>query len=249
MDETARQRLRALILKARERQWNIDQDIDWSMRPRPNKWIPRSVAISVVSQLMHGELASAEMCRHLQEYTHHPEVMEFLEIQFAEESRHASAYKRYVAQLGETVDINPHLRIAFEAGYKVPGGAAGRIVACHIMLESEALELHSVLSESLRCSLLDQINRKIGLDEARHVAFGKIAAQHLVTSLPQETRDELANWAETVWMDCAKNLLSTLTGFAPLARRSLKARIESGWQRQSTALRNAGLEVQNSGRF
>tara|TARA_A100001037_G_C14560169_1_gene375612 strand:- start:22 stop:471 length:450 start_codon:yes stop_codon:yes gene_type:complete len=144
------------------------------------------------------------------------------------------------------VEINPHLRNAFEAGYRAPGGTEGRIVACHIMLESEALELHGVLSESLRCPLLDAINRRVGLDEARHVAFGNIAAQSLVASLSPGTRQELANWAETVWKDCASSLLDSLAGFAPLAQRPLRKRIAAGWERQANGLRHIRLEARTT---
>lgn len=241
MDSEQSARLRKLLAKSRRLQWILDDGIDWGLPIRPSKWIPKSVTQNTVSQLYHGEQASAAMCRHLQEHSTSSEVSGFLELQLSEEERHARAYCRYLNEIGGITEANAALNMTFTAGYNAPGGFAGKVIACHIMLESEALAIHEVLAERIRCPLLTAINKRIGPDEARHVAFGRLLAKEMVAELSPRTKQQLIKWAQQTWSDCAQKILDDMGGFSALAMRPLRNRLTNGWRRHTRALADIGL--------
>jgi len=245
MDNSALQRLQSLSAKARDRQWDLDRDIDWTLPIRPKRFVPRSVVALAVSQLLEGERASAEMAKHLRRRAGISEAEAFLELQERDERRHAAAYERYLERLGKSRPLLSALRTALQAGYEAPGGIAGKIVGCHLLLESEALKIHEVLAENVACPLLDAIHERISPDEARHVAFGKIVASGLVRDLDETTRHELSEWANRTWHACAEAMLSDMGGFAVLADLPFRKRIADGWMRQSRALSDVGLPIKS----
>ena len=241
MDRSAHARLARLTEKARAHQWDLDKDINWELQPRPRRWVPTPVLRSTVSQLHHGERAAAAVCETLREDTGIPEVKAFLGIQIVEETRHAAAYLRYVDRIGGLQPVAPALQASFDAGFSAPGGIAGKLVGCHLMLESEAINVHEVLANTAACPLLASINRQIGQDEARHIAFGKILARELVRDLSDTNKQALTSWAKETWLKSARAVLGDLGGFGVLAFRPLKRRMEAGWKRQHRALIDIGL--------
>jgi len=243
MSNTLQFRLVTLANKARHRQWHLDIDIDWTLPVRPNRWIPKHVVAATVSQLYHGEIASAEMCRYLLDQLDGTETKAFLALQIADEERHAAAYQRYLGLFGDRVPIETALQRTLQAGYEAPGGNAGKLVACHLLLESEALRVHEALAARVRCPLLDAINRRIGPDEARHVAFGSLMARDLVRDMEPATRRQLSDWAAQTWHDCARALLDDLRNYGLLATQPFSQRLEKGWARQARQLEDIGLPV------
>ncbi|MBG04602.1 MAG: hypothetical protein CMM59_11075 [Rhodospirillaceae bacterium] len=241
MDKFALQRLQTLSAKALDRQWDLDRDIDWTLPIRPKRFVPRAVVALTVSQLLEGERASAEMAKYLRQQGDMPAANTFLELQERDEQRHAAAYERYLEVLGKSLPLLSALRKTLQAGYDAPGGTAGKIVACHLLLESEALKIHEVLAENVACPLLDAIHARISPDEARHVAFGKIVASSLVRDLDEKTRCELSVWANRTCHACAEAMLSDMGGFTVLADLPFRRRIKEGWARQSRALLDIGL--------
>ena len=168
------QRLARLHAKGQAAQWSLDRTVDWSLDPRPTRWLPRSVVTKVVSQVYYGEVATERLCRLLLEEVEEPLARACLEQQIADERRHAGAYLRYLERLGDIAPIDPAVELALTSADDAPGGAIGKMVACHLVLESEALTIQEELSHDLNCPLLRSINRLAAPDEARHVAFGRI---------------------------------------------------------------------------
>lgn len=236
-------RLHALNRKARDSQWNVDTDIDWTQEACPAPWLPKGIVRTTVSQLYFGEIASAEMCRRLLATTVDSNVRTFLTLQITDETRHAIAYRRYLKRVGGITEASASLMSTLSAGYDAPGGLPGKLVACHLLLESEALKVHEVLADRVGCPLLNTINRRVGPDEARHVAFGKIMARDLIPKMSDQTQAELSQWSREAWHNCAQNLLDDFGGFSALALKPFKRRISEGWARQAKTLREIGLPV------
>jgi len=114
-------------------------------------------------------------------------------------------------------------------------------VACHLVLESEALAIQENLSNDINCPLLRQINRLAAPDEARHVAFGRFYLAGRVEVLPLDERLALYEWVKATWRNCARATLDGLSGYRILVRGSIERRLAAGWARQRQGLRDIGL--------
>lgn len=234
-------RLERLLAKGRAAQWSLERDIDWDQAPAPTRWLPRRVVAKVVSQVYYGELATQRLCRQLLDEIGDPTARACLELQIADESRHAEAYRRYLERLGDIAPIDPAVALALDAGPAAPGGTIGKMVACHLVLESEALTIQEDLSNGVNCPLLRSINRLAAPDEARHVAFGRFYLTGKVEALPLEQRLAIYDWVKDTWRDCAQATVESLSGYRVLVRGSIERRLAAGWQRQMQGLEDFGL--------
>ena len=125
--------------------------------------------------------------------------------------------------------------LAWRGSYHAP------VVAFHIVLEGEALDLLQACSKRFPCPLFRQINRRVSHDEARHIAFGKLFLRNRVRSLPLEERLEIYRWVRSLWRDCAAATRARYGLFGRFALRTGPAALEARWQRQSAALEEIGL--------
>ena len=238
---TRDERLARVLAKARAAQWSLDEDVDWASGPKPTRWLPRKVVAKVVSQVYYGELATERLCRRLLDQVSDPLARACLELQITDERRHAMAYGRYLEQLGDIAPIDPAVEVALNAGADAPGGTVGKMVACHLVLESEALTIQEQLSRGVGCPLLQAINRLAAPDEARHVAFGRLYLDGRLAALPAEERLAIYHWVQATWRACAQATLDGLSGYQALLRGSIERHLASAWQRQSQGLKDFGL--------
>ena len=235
-------RLYRLAQSARSGQWNLERDIDWSRRPRLPFWMRRAQARKALSQLYHGELATSSLCEALlaDAAEDRSEVRSCLGLQLQDERRHAAAYGRYLKALGGIDPLDDGLQRALSAARHGPFGNLGAMLAYHVVIEGELLRLHGVLAQFVPCPLLRDINRLVGRDEARHVAFGKIYLAEAVQALSEDERRALYIWLEGLWQDAAQSVLNrrrTNLTIATFFRRWLGG----GWARHADALAKLGL--------
>jgi len=239
-------RLDHMLAKARAAQWSLEHDIDWSLDAKPTRWLPLTVVIKVVSQVYYGEIATARLCRHLRDEVVNPVARACLALQIVDEDRHAEAYRRYLERLGDVAPIDPVVELALESAANAPGGTIGRMVACHLVLESEALAIQEHLSSNIDCPLLTAINDRVAPDEARHVAFGRTYLAGRVTGLSPDERLAIHDWVEAAWRDCARATLDGLSGTRILVGNSIDRRLAAGWARQIQGLRDIGLDPEST---
>lgn len=239
MDETTR--WSTLLANARDGQWNPEREIDWEASPRLPWWLPRKAYATLISQLYYGELASMRMCGRLRPLLADAVPLALLDLQEADERRHAGLYERYMARLGALAPQDDYVATALEGGLSGPFGALGIMTAFHIVLEGEALVLQQDLAAQLPCPLFRRINALAARDEARHVAFGKTYLAGKYAALDDASRRDLFVWARGLWHDCAQALRSRYTGisrgFFVLSRGGMEER----WRRQERALVEVGL--------
>ena len=240
-DETSARRLAALTRNALAGQWSADGAIDWDQAPQLPDWLPKQVYASVVSQLFHGERATLAMCNRLSEELAGTVAETFLQTQIADEARHAELYTDYLDRLGILVPPDEAMASAYEGALAWQGSYHAPVVAFHIVLEGEALDLLQACSKRFPCPLFHQINRRVSHDEARHIAFGKLFLRSRLQALPLEERLEIYRWVRSLWRDCAAATRARYGLFGRFALRTGPSALDARWQRQTGALMEVGL--------
>ena len=234
-------RLERLAANARLAQWSAARAIDWGQEARRPRWITETQVRAAISQLYHGERATARLCRRLIGDLDESAARRCLEWQLADETRHAGAYRRYLTRLGGVAPMEANLAGTLDRALDGPAGTLGAMVAFHVVVEGEALRLQEALTRFLPCPLLRQINRLIARDEARHVAFGRIYLPEAVGSLSESAQRELAAWVHSLWSACAEATLDQGQYRARIMRTFFRRWLEGGWSRHAAALRHIGL--------
>ncbi len=233
-------RIVALGRNAAKRQWSLVTDINWRMRVVAPWWLPRKAYVAMVSQLYHAEVVAMRMCRRLQHELPEPEAKRFLETQRIDELRHVEAYRAYLERLGDIAPINEAMATALEGGLAWSGSYHGAVVAFNVVLEGEAVQLQQELGEMFPCPLFRQINARVSLDEARHVAFGKIYLPDKLKALPWDERLAIYRWVKELWHVCADANNGCRIASSAIIRLG-RRRLEERWLNQRQTLIDIGL--------
>ena len=238
---TFEHRLQRLLDNARRSQWTVSEAVDWDLPLAPKAKVPRSVLVRVVSQLHHGELATAGICRNLIALLDQPLAQDCLAIQIGDETRHASVYLRYLEQLGDLAPPEAAFAEALDDGLAWPGSPCGTLLAYHVVLEGEALNIQNELTEEVDCPLLNAINRLASPDEARHVAFGRLYLEHHLPRLDREEREAIFRWIAGIWQNAARSTLLGLGVYRFLLRSKVEGHLARAWQRHLLSFERMGL--------
>jgi hypothetical protein len=236
MDDDVPSPLAALTARAAADQWTLDA-IDWSVAPRPPRFVPRRLFVAAASQLLHGEALALALCDQLLDLVDDPVARAFLALQRQDEARHVAAYHRYFAQLGA---LAPPLAgyAAVEAAATASRDPLAIMLALHVVLEHEALALHRDAFAPLGCPLLCTLMARVDRDEARHVAFGRLYLPQRLAGVAPARRRALASWLAGLWRGLAEEARATLLpAFLPFPR----ALVASRWAARALALEAAGL--------
>ena len=239
-DETASAGFARLSARATAGAWRLEDAIDWSLPVAPARHWPRGLHVRLVSQLRHGEEATAAICRHLIDALEGDEARRCLAVQESDERRHAAAYGAYVRRLGQDAPANPLLDALFQRAAAWKGHPLAMVLAFHIVIEGEALKLQKALAASSPCPLFRAINARIANDEARHVAFGVRYARAALPDIDAEDRAVIAAWLKSLWFEAARittchfGALSWLAGIGHVSHDRM-------WRRRAERLARLGL--------
>ncbi|MCP4328524.1 MAG: ferritin-like domain-containing protein [Alphaproteobacteria bacterium] len=226
-----------LLINARNGQWRPDADIDWDLPVQPPSWLARKHYAAVISHFLDGERATIEICRGLQSHMAEPVARQLLMLQIGDERRHASVYESYLQRLGDIAATDPAVAEVLNRSRNWEGNWLGPIVAFHIVVEGEALQMQRELCAAFCCPLFSQIAARITRDEARHVAFGRIYLRHRLLDLARTERLEIFLWVHSLWWDCA----SAVFGRWRLGRYLARDYLTERWTRQVETLIEIGL--------
>jgi hypothetical protein len=181
------------------------------------------------------------LCAALRPHLADAEARAFIDLQEIDERRHAAAYERYLARLGEVAGPDAATTATLEGGLAWRGHPLGLMIAFHIVLEGEALTIQHDLAAHSPCPLFRALNARAARDEARHVAFGKAYLRGRLGALSIEERAEIYRWVRALWHDCSQAIRARYTGvsraFFALSRGSMAER----WARHRRALAELGL--------
>jgi hypothetical protein len=224
--DPGRDQVLALYEKGKERQWNATSTLDWDHEVDPDNplgmpdefvWISdsplwdrlpereralcrRHTAGWLYSQFLHGEQGALVCASKIVQIVPDLDAKFYAATQVIDEARHVEAYSRY---LREKIGISYPVSSALN-------GVLGDVISdsrwdvtclgMQVLIEGLAIAAFSIQRDHMRDPLAKTFNALILADEARHVAFGRLALRDYyreLSSAELREREEFA--AETCW--------------------------------------------------
>jgi hypothetical protein len=214
--DEGRDRLLSLYEKGKDRQWNAVDRIDWSLGVdvtdtdlSPDEYVPifgsplwdrlsradkdlvRLHATSWTnSQFLHGEQGALICAAKIVETVPDVDSKFYAATQTMDEARHVETYARFINdKLGLAYPINPHLRTLLD--HTISDSRWDFIyLGMQVMIEGVALAAFSMIRDFTEDPLSKSINAYVMQDEARHVAFGRLALKDAYAELSDTERAE-----------------------------------------------------------
>ena len=220
-----RDRLLSLYQKGKDKQWDSTQRIDWSIDVDPcdalgtpentlglygsrqyeklnkqeRREMRRHMASWEFSQFLHGEQGAMICSARIVESVPDIDSKFYAATQVMDEARHAEIFARFVDEkIGLTYPINPHLKTLLgealnDSRWDMP------YLGMQVLIEGLALAAFGILRDRTDKPLPKQILSYIMQDEARHVAFGRLALRDYYAQLSSA---EIAEREEFVIEGC-----------------------------------------------
>jgi hypothetical protein len=216
--DDGRKKLLALYQKGKDRQWDQTKRIDWSLPldvTNPLNLPPESVPIYgsktyarikdddvemgrlaqhltawQFSQFLHGEQGAMICAARIAESVPDLDAKFYAATQVMDEARHAETYARFLQEkLGLVYPINKHLKLLLEQTltdrrWDMP------YLGMQVLIEGVALAVFGLLRDMTTVALPKQILAYVMEDEARHVAFGRLALRDYYAALTDAERAE-----------------------------------------------------------
>jgi len=218
--DDGRDRLLALYEKGKSRQWNAIDRLDWSLgidraNPlgMPDSYVP--IAGSAVwnklgekekgtvrlhldawrfSQFLHGEQGALVCAAKIVQTVPDLDSKLYAATQVVDEARHVEVYSRYLQEkLQLAYPINGHLKTLLDQAIS-DSRWDFTYLAMQVIIEGLALAAFGTIRDLGTDPLGQAINAYVMEDEARHVAFGRLALREYYQGLTQRERDERENF-------------------------------------------------------
>ena len=214
--DEGRDRLLSLYEKGKVKQWNASDRIDWSLEidlgnpmRAPDESVPifgsrtwdalDEPARGVVrhhlsawqfSQFLHGEQGALICASKIVQTVPEVDSKFYAATQVMDEARHVEAYSRYLHQKLELAyPINPHLKALLDDVISDRRWDM-TYLGMQVLIEGLALAAFGLIRDLAQDPLAQSINAYVMQDEARHVAFGRLALRDAYRELTRRERDE-----------------------------------------------------------
>jgi hypothetical protein len=214
-DDT-RDRLLTLYEKGKEKQWNAQTRLDWTIdvdptaeANGPDYYIPifgsdiwealteeekgqvrQHIGSWMNSQFLHGEQGALICASKIVQTVPDVDSKFYAATQVMDEARHVEMYSKYVREKIELAyPINKDLKALLN---EVIGDERWDMtyLGMQVVIEGLALAAFSLIRDYSQEPLAKAINTYVMQDEARHVAFGRLALRDYYPQLTQAERDE-----------------------------------------------------------
>ncbi len=215
--------MHALYTKAKKRQWNSDEALDWKRSVDPHD--PRmnvlpddffdfddlasmgfaldarerqrfqcDLAAWMLSQFLHGEQGALFAAAQVTEAVQFFDGKLYGSTQVMDEGRHVEVFHRYLTEkLGKLYAINDNLFVIID-GLMRDGRWDMKFLGMQIMVEGLALGAFGTIYKQTKEPLLKDALRLIIQDEARHVHYGILALRDHIKELSESERREREDW-------------------------------------------------------
>jgi hypothetical protein len=219
--EDGRAALLNLYEKGKERQWNGRTRIDWSLDLDPENpqelpdeqvsifgsdiWnrmtaqeradLRRHLQAQQLSQFMHGEQGALLCAAKIVQQVPSVDAKFYAATQVMDEARHVEVYARLLHEKFELAyPITPTLKTLLD---QVLSDARWDItyLGMQVLIEGLALAAFASIRDHAKNPLAAAVNAYVMEDEARHVAFGRIALRDYYPQLSDAERDEREEFA------------------------------------------------------
>ncbi|WP_045878028.1 ferritin-like domain-containing protein [Pseudofrankia sp. DC12] len=219
--DDGRERLLALYQKGKDKQWDAGTRIDWSldvpygrplglpdesvalfgtavwdkMNDRQRDEVRRHLASWQFSQFLHGEQGAMICSARIVESVPDLDAKFYATTQTIDEARHVEVYSRFLHEkLGLVYPINDHLKALLDqtlsdSRWDIP------YLGMQVLIEGLALAAFGVLRDLTPLPLPKQVLAYVMQDEARHVAFGRLALRDYYRQLSDAERAEREEFA------------------------------------------------------
>ncbi|MGW3661960.1 ferritin-like domain-containing protein [Streptomyces sp. NPDC005141] len=223
--DSGRERLLSLYQKGKDKQWDSTQRIDWSLdvdpydalgtpektlalfgsrqyaklNERERQEMRQHMAAWEFSQFLHGEQGAMICSARIVQSVPDIDAKFYAATQVMDEARHAEIFTRFLKEkIGLTYPINPHLKSLLEDAlndtrWDMP------YLGMQVLIEGLALAAFGILRDRTDKPLPKQILAYVMQDEARHVAFGRLALRDYYAELSSK---EIAEREEFVIEGC-----------------------------------------------
>ncbi len=214
--EDERGKLLALYDKGKKQQWDAATRIDWSQDldpENPQELDDRLIPIhgspvwerltreertrlrhhqqaQSLSQFMHGEQGALMAAARIVQTVPDLDAKFYAATQVMDEARHVEAYARLLNEkLGLAYPITPGLKALLET-VLTDRRWDMTYLGMQILIEGLALAAFQRIRDHAKNRLAASVNAYVMQDEARHVAFGRLALRDYYPQLTQGERDE-----------------------------------------------------------
>lgn len=229
LQNTGHPGINALFSKAHSADWDIERDVDWSVRVGPDdplidyRWgafsqtptfqeLPESAKARVTRRalgrmlniLQVGESVAQDVCAKIALRVREEDYRNHAVAQAMDEARHHLAYRRFIEKMNEEVeDIDPGTEMMFDT-LLAADDPLTLIATEQFFLESLAMTIFERLQRHARHPLLRDILTLITRDESRHMGFGVL---YIAEWMRQQPLDEQVAFARH-WLG---QILATVT--------------------------------------
>jgi 1,2-phenylacetyl-CoA epoxidase catalytic subunit len=214
--DQGRDRLLGLYEKGKEKQWNTNSRLDWSIevdpgseRNGPDYYIPifgsdiwdgldgaarrhlrHHMGSWLNSQFLHGEQGALICASKIVQTVPDLDSKFYAATQVMDEARHVETYSRYLREkIGMAYPINQHLKALLNDVISDPRWDM-TYLGMQVMIEGLALAAFAMIRDFSEEPLGKALNTYVMQDEARHVAFGRLALRDYYPQLTDAERDE-----------------------------------------------------------
>ena len=217
--DEGRDRLLSLYEKGKQKQWDAATRLDWStevnvndpmgvpeqsiaiygsrvwdsLSPRDRGMVRHHLASWQFSQFLHGEQGALICSSKIVHTVPGLDAKFYAATQVMDEARHVEVYSRYLREkLGLAYPINPGLKsllndVISDSRWDMT------YLGMQVLIEGLALAAFGLIRDNATEPLAQALNTYVMQDEARHVAFGRLALREVY---PQLTSAELAEREE-----------------------------------------------------
>jgi hypothetical protein len=219
--EDGRRSLLQLYEKGKNRQWNGNDRIDWSqgldpenpqelpdeqisiygsdvwnrMTPGERASLRRHLQAHQLSQFMHGEQGALLCAAKIVQQVPSLDAKFYAATQVVDEARHVEVYARLLHEKFELAyPITPTLKhlldnVLTDSRWDIT------YLGMQVLIEGLALAAFAAIRDYAKNPLAAAVNAYVMEDEARHVAFGRIALRDYYPQLTDAERDEREEFA------------------------------------------------------
>jgi hypothetical protein len=214
--DDGREKLLNLYEKGKRQQWNASERIDWSqdLDPENPSGLPDEM-ISIfgspawermnaaertklrhhlqswqLSQFLHGEQGALVCTAKIVQQVPSIDAKFYAATQVIDEARHVEAYSRLLHEKFQLLyPINPHLKSLLDDTLR-DSRWDFTYLGMQVLIEGLALAAFGVIRDHARNPLARSVTAYVMQDEARHVAFGRLALRDYYPQLTDKERDE-----------------------------------------------------------
>src|SRR5213593_1876415 len=219
--EDGREKLLTLYDKGKKQQWDAAERLDWSqdldpenpmmmddravpiwgspvwdrLTPKERTRVRHHLQAQSLSQFMHGEQGALIATAKIVQTVPDADAKFYAATQVMDEARHVEAYARLLHDKFELAyPITPGLKALLESTISDRRWDM-TYLGMQILIEGLALAAFQRIRDTAKNSLAAAVNAYVMQDEARHVAFGRLALRDYYPQLTQAERGEREEFA------------------------------------------------------